>query len=170
MISLQDITVAYGSRVILNHINLDIHTGETLAILGASGSGKSTILRLIIGLQKPTSGKIFVDGQDILALDIAVHHEDGGGIVVHLPHDAGHGGKPRQLAAVPAPVSGDDLIAAVLAGTDDSRDENAVLPDALRRFLHGLVVPHLERVIWEVVQLRQREQGNFILLHGNRGF
>ncbi|MBC3535894.1 ABC transporter ATP-binding protein [Megasphaera hominis] len=69
MISLQDITVAYGSRVILNHINLDIHTGETLAILGASGSGKSTILRLIIGLQKPTSGKIFVDGQDILALD-----------------------------------------------------------------------------------------------------
>lgn len=65
MIQLQDVTVAYGPRVILNHIDLDVHAGETLAILGASGSGKSTILRLIMGLQKPTSGKIFVDGQDI---------------------------------------------------------------------------------------------------------
>ena len=65
MIRLQDITVAYGPRVILNHINLDIHDGETLGILGASGSGKSTILRLIIGLQKPSGGHIFIDGQDI---------------------------------------------------------------------------------------------------------
>lgn len=46
----------------------------------------------------------------ILPLDIAVHHEDGGGVVVHLPHNAGHGGKARQLAAVPAPLSGDDLV------------------------------------------------------------
>jgi phospholipid/cholesterol/gamma-HCH transport system ATP-binding protein len=65
MICLQDVTFAYGSRTILDHINLDIHDGETLGILGASGSGKSTILRLIIGLQKPTGGKIFVDGADI---------------------------------------------------------------------------------------------------------
>lgn len=65
MICLKDVTVAYGSRVILNHINLDIHDGETLGILGASGSGKSTILRLIIGLQKPTSGRVFIDGADV---------------------------------------------------------------------------------------------------------
>ena len=65
MIQLQNVTVAYGDRVILNHIDLDVHAGETLAILGASGSGKSTILRLIMGLQRPTSGKIFVDGKDI---------------------------------------------------------------------------------------------------------
>jgi hypothetical protein len=49
----------------LDHVNLEIHQGETLAILGASGSGKSTLLRLLIGLQKPTSGKILWDGQDI---------------------------------------------------------------------------------------------------------
>ena len=71
MIRLQDITVAYGPRVILNHINLDIHDGETLGILGASGSGKSTILRLIIGLQKPSGGQVFFyrfPGQDIIEL------------------------------------------------------------------------------------------------------
>ena len=51
MIRLEDITVAYDDRIILNHVNLDIHDGETLAVIGASGSGKSTTLRLIMGLQ-----------------------------------------------------------------------------------------------------------------------
>ena len=69
MISLRDVTVAYGSQVVLDGVDLDICDGETLAILGASGSGKSTILRLIIGLQKPTRGRIFVDGADITPHD-----------------------------------------------------------------------------------------------------
>lgn len=59
MIRLRDVTVAYGDKVILDNINLDIHQGETLAVLGASGSGKSTILRLIIGLQKPRPKVMF---------------------------------------------------------------------------------------------------------------
>ena len=69
MIRLRNVTVAYGDRVILDNINLDIHQGETLAILGASGSGKSTILRLIIGLQKPTKGQVFFHDEDITAFD-----------------------------------------------------------------------------------------------------
>ena len=69
MIRLRNVTVAYGDRVILDNINLDIHQGETLAILGASGSGKSTILRLIIGLQKPTKGHIFFHDADITGYD-----------------------------------------------------------------------------------------------------
>ena len=67
MIRLRDVTVAYGDKVILDNINLDIHQGETLAILGASGSGKSTILRLIIGLQKPNKGQVFFHDTDITA-------------------------------------------------------------------------------------------------------
>ncbi|MBF1347174.1 MAG: ATP-binding cassette domain-containing protein, partial [Megasphaera micronuciformis] len=59
MIRLENITVAYDDRIILNHVNLDIHDGETLAVIGASGSGKSTTLRLIMGLQKPTSGRVY---------------------------------------------------------------------------------------------------------------
>lgn len=50
MIELQDVVVAYDTRVILDHINLTIPDGETLVILGGSGSGKSTLLRLLIGL------------------------------------------------------------------------------------------------------------------------
>lgn len=103
-------------------------------------------------------------GQDILPLDVAVHHEDGGGVVVHLADDAGQILKPRQFAAVLAAVSRHDLISAVLAGADDGGDEYAVLPDALRRFLHGLVVPHLEGVVGEVVQPGEWNMNDHFLL------
>ena len=62
MIRLRNVTVAYGDRVILDNINLDIHQVETLAILGASGSGKSTILRCINYLEVHTGGDIVFDG------------------------------------------------------------------------------------------------------------
>lgn len=68
MIELQDVTVAYDDRVILNGINMTIQDGETLVILGGSGSGKSTLLRLLIGLQRPTSGHIWVDGREITGI------------------------------------------------------------------------------------------------------
>lgn len=68
MIELQDVVVAYDERVILDHVNLTIQDGETLAVLGPSGAGKSTVLRLIIGLQKPNSGRILVDGQDVTVM------------------------------------------------------------------------------------------------------
>lgn len=69
MISLKNITVAYGDRIILDDINLEINKGETLAIIGASGSGKSTILRLLIGLQRPTSGQVIIGDTDITQLN-----------------------------------------------------------------------------------------------------
>ncbi|MEM2342007.1 MAG: ABC transporter ATP-binding protein [Candidatus Bathyarchaeia archaeon] len=52
----------------LNNVNLQISAGEIVGITGPSGSGKTTLLNLIGGLDKPTSGKVFVDGLDITAL------------------------------------------------------------------------------------------------------
>lgn len=68
MIELQDVVVAYEDRVILDHVNLKIEDGETLVVLGGSGAGKSTILRLVIGLQQPNSGRILVDGTNVVGL------------------------------------------------------------------------------------------------------
>src|SRR5271157_4931204 len=65
MISVQGLTVTYGSRRVLDGVNLDIQPGEVMALLGGSGSGKTTILRHIIGLERPTSGTVRIRGVDI---------------------------------------------------------------------------------------------------------
>src|SRR5215469_9233898 len=65
IISIRGLTVSYGDHRVLHGIDLDIQRGEVLALLGASGSGKSTMLRHIIGLEHPQSGTILVRGVDI---------------------------------------------------------------------------------------------------------
>lgn len=65
VISIRDLVAIYGGRRVLNRVNLDVERGEILALLGGSGSGKSTMLRHIIGLARPQSGTVFVQGIDI---------------------------------------------------------------------------------------------------------
>ena len=64
MIRVEDLVTSYGDRIILNHANLDIAAGETMVILGGSGTGKSTLLRHIIRLEVPSSGHIYIQNQD----------------------------------------------------------------------------------------------------------
>ena len=61
---------SFGSQVVLDGIELTVESGETLAMLGRSGTGKSVLLKLIIGLEKPDSGSIRVHGQEITRLDL----------------------------------------------------------------------------------------------------
>jgi phospholipid/cholesterol/gamma-HCH transport system ATP-binding protein len=65
IIRVVDLITHYGERLILNHINLDIMPGETMVILGGSGTGKSTLLRHMTRLEIPTSGHVFIKGQDV---------------------------------------------------------------------------------------------------------
>jgi NitT/TauT family transport system ATP-binding protein len=71
-IQLQEVSLSYqantGSELLaLDRIDLDVHPGEFLCIVGPSGCGKSTLLHLIAGLQKPTSGRIAMDGDRVTA-------------------------------------------------------------------------------------------------------
>jgi phospholipid/cholesterol/gamma-HCH transport system ATP-binding protein len=59
---------AFGSQTVLNRVDLQVQRGETLVVLGRSGTGKSVLLRLLIGLQQPDSGSIQVLGQEITGL------------------------------------------------------------------------------------------------------
>ncbi|MGA7572016.1 MAG: ATP-binding cassette domain-containing protein [Candidatus Aquilonibacter sp.] len=62
---LDDVTLAYGDRVILKNCSLDIVEGAITCIIGLSGAGKSTILRLLDGLSKPNAGHVYVRNRDI---------------------------------------------------------------------------------------------------------
>lgn len=71
VVAVEDLHKSFGSQKVLNGVSLTVRRSETLAVLGRSGSGKSVLLKLIIGLQKPDSGSVRIHGQDIagLALD-----------------------------------------------------------------------------------------------------
>jgi phospholipid/cholesterol/gamma-HCH transport system ATP-binding protein len=68
VIEFRDVFLAFDDTQILNGISFSVRRGETKVILGRSGGGKSTIIRLILGLLKPDSGEIFIDGEEITAL------------------------------------------------------------------------------------------------------
>src|SRR5437899_361850 len=68
-IEVKDLRKAFGDQTVLNGMSLRVDRGETLAVLGRSGTGKSVLLKLIIGLQPPDSGSIRLDGQEITGLD-----------------------------------------------------------------------------------------------------
>src|SRR5580692_9229281 len=65
VISVRGLTASYGGQRVLDGVNLDVQRGEVMVLLGGSGSGKSTMLRHIIGLERPDSGTVLVQGVDI---------------------------------------------------------------------------------------------------------
>jgi phospholipid/cholesterol/gamma-HCH transport system ATP-binding protein len=68
MIRIVDLHKAFGRKKVLQGVNLDLKQGETLAVIGQSGSGKSVLIKHIIGILKPDKGQIFVDGVEITGL------------------------------------------------------------------------------------------------------
>jgi phospholipid/cholesterol/gamma-HCH transport system ATP-binding protein len=64
-ISLRDVHKSFGKKKVLKGINLDIKKGESLVVIGGSGSGKSVLIKNIIGLMEPTKGSIIIDGEEV---------------------------------------------------------------------------------------------------------
>ncbi|EFD92795.1 MAG: ABC transporter related protein [Candidatus Parvarchaeum acidophilus ARMAN-5] len=67
-IELKNLTKKFGNKVVLDNINLKIYEGELFAILGPSGTGKSTLLRVLVGIEDADSGSVIVDGKDVTDL------------------------------------------------------------------------------------------------------
>lgn len=69
IIEVRDLVAHYGEHVVLDHISFDVYPGEILVVLGASGCGKTTLLKCMVGLLKPASGAILFNGKDITKMD-----------------------------------------------------------------------------------------------------
>ncbi len=69
MIRVRDLVAGYGEKIILENISFDVERGEVFGIVGGSGCGKTTLLKQLIGLLRPRSGTIFVDGEDVVRAD-----------------------------------------------------------------------------------------------------
>jgi len=67
VIQVEDLTAGYGDVAIIKDINFEVQAGEVLIILGGSGCGKSTLLKHMIGLLPPVSGKVLIEGKDIVS-------------------------------------------------------------------------------------------------------
>ncbi|QXF32498.1 ABC transporter ATP-binding protein [Photorhabdus luminescens] len=64
-VELKNVTKRFGSNTVIDNLELSIPQGHMVTLLGPSGCGKTTVLRLVAGLEKPSSGKIFIDGEDV---------------------------------------------------------------------------------------------------------
>ena len=69
LLELRDIHKSFGSNAVLNGVDLTVHTGEAIAIIGPSGTGKSTILRIVCGLLAPDQGELYINGNLVSSED-----------------------------------------------------------------------------------------------------
>ncbi len=68
-IELRDVHKRFGSKVVLDGINLTVPKGESLVVIGGSGTGKSVMIKCVLGIIRPDRGEIFVDGKNVLTMD-----------------------------------------------------------------------------------------------------
>ncbi len=73
MIRIENLEKSFGNLRVLKGIDLSVHQGEVVTVIGASGSGKSTMLRCINLLEEPDSGHIYFEGQDLTSLDTNIN-------------------------------------------------------------------------------------------------
>ena len=88
IISFRGITKSFGSKTVINHLDLDIHHGDILGLIGKSGCGKSTLIKVFTGFYNVNSGKIYFKGKDVTNeyrdLDAVGHVKRPGGKVKSL--------------------------------------------------------------------------------------
>ena len=124
MIKIKNVSKYFNTKAALKQINLEVHDGETLAVIGGSGSGKSTLLRLMIGLIQPTEGEIWIGDDEISRMS----EEE-------LTHVRLRMGMVFQYSALfDSMTVGDNVAFGLVEHTDYSKDKiNAIVKEKLRQ-------------------------------------
>src|ERR1043165_10055438 len=85
VLAIEGLRKSYRKRVVVNNVSLDIHQTEIVGLLGPNGAGKTTAFYMIVGLEKPDSGKILLDSKDISRLPMYLRARQG---ISYLPQEA----------------------------------------------------------------------------------
>ena len=126
MLSVQDVVVRFDSRTVLDGVSLTVATGEIVGLLGPSGTGKSTLLRVIAGLHLPDAGRVCWDGEDLAGVP---------------PHRRGIGLVFQDLQLFPHK----DVAANVGFGLRMQRRSRAAVEDRVTELLELVGLPGFER-------------------------
>lgn len=70
MVEVKNVSKSFGDNVVLDHISFNVEEGENFVVFGKSGSGKSVLLKCLVGLMEPDSGEIKIDGRSVLNIPI----------------------------------------------------------------------------------------------------
>ena len=70
LIRLEHVTKSFGTQKVLDDLSFTVNEGEFLTVIGRSGCGKTTMLRMINGLQKPDEGSVYVEGEEVAQADL----------------------------------------------------------------------------------------------------
>lgn len=124
-LSMSGVTKRFGDRAVLDGVDLEVHAGERIAIVGDNGSGKTTLLRIAAGLSRPQTGRVYVLGVDMLRRPEKARHRLG-----YIP----------QQVNFPAPLTAGEILDffARIKRVADNRLDEVIAELGLEAFLDKL--------------------------------
>ena len=142
MIRVENLSKHFGGLKAVNNVSINIAQGSITGLIGPNGAGKTTLFNTIAGLYEPTSGRVFLDGEEITGLKPHELFEKGLLRTFQIAHEFGRLSVTENLMMVPGGQSGENLINALFR-RDQVEDEEKVIHQRAQEVIEFLKLEHI---------------------------